>query len=152
SIPSRRTAGTISRRRSNCAPSCGPRQAAPVQKRVAPRDFARAARSSTSATVSGGAGCTRGAYHPLLGAVGAVLRAAPGLDAQQGTALDVPVVVGGLVDLGGPEELHRERQLVHGLQLFKRLHGVGSRGTGLGRRVRSRRRGCCASPARGPQG
>src|SRR5262249_24580895 len=104
SIPSRRTAGTISRTRSNCAPSCGPRQAAPVQKRVTPRDFARAARSSTSATASGGARRTGVGYHAVLGAAGAVRRAAPGLDAQQGTALDVPVVVVGLVDLGGPEE------------------------------------------------
>src|SRR5262249_60663621 len=58
-----------------------------------------------------------------LSAVGAVLRAAAGLDAQQGTALDVPEVVVSPVDLGGPRDQLQQRLLVDGLQFVDRLHG-----------------------------
>ena len=52
----------------------------------------------------------------LCAAVAAVLRAAAGLDAQAGAALDVGRVVVAAVDLGGPEEQLRQRQGVDGLE------------------------------------
>jgi hypothetical protein len=47
-MPSARTPRTISSTSSNAGPSFTSRQAAPMQKRVAPAAFARVAASSTS--------------------------------------------------------------------------------------------------------
>jgi len=56
SMPSRFTPRTISSTRSNCCPSFTSRQAAPMQKRVAPASRAlRAAASTSSTSISGSA-------------------------------------------------------------------------------------------------
>ena len=50
SIPSARTPRTIDSTRSNCSPRLASRQAAPMQKRVAPASLALRAATSTSST------------------------------------------------------------------------------------------------------
>jgi hypothetical protein len=52
------TTRTISSTRSNCGPSFTSRQAAPMQKRVAPASRAFAAASSTAGVSMSGSACT----------------------------------------------------------------------------------------------
>ena len=88
SMPSARTPRTISSTRSNSAPRGTSRQAAPMQKRVAPA-LLRAARRlpAPPRRPSGRCRCDAGLVVRRLRTVRAVLRAAAGLDAEEHAAL-----------------------------------------------------------------
>ena len=87
SMPSPRTTRTISSTRSNAGPSATSRQAAPMQKRVAPCARARAAASRISSSEHEILARDVGLVVRRLRTVGAVLRTAAGLDAEQHAAL-----------------------------------------------------------------
>ena len=93
-----------------------------MQKRVAPSSLARVALSRTSSTLMSGVACTPVLIAGALGAVAAVLRTAAGLDAQEGTALDVRDVVMGAMHLGRPKDQLRQRQMIDGLEVGEGFH------------------------------
>ena len=95
-----------------------------MQKRVAPSSLACVALLAHFVDAHGAASAgTPVLKWALCGAVAAVLRAAAGLDAQQGAALDVGDVVMAAMDLGGAEDQLRQRQAIDALELGKGFHG-----------------------------
>src|SRR5207248_1386436 len=65
----------------------------------------------------------RGGVRGTLRAVATIFRAAAGLDAQQGAALDIAGVMVGAMHVGGTVNQFEQRQIINGLQLLERLHG-----------------------------
>ena len=98
-----------------------------MQKRVAPGSLrALRAASSTSSTPSDFSAPTGGLVVRALRAVGAVLRAAAGLDAEQRAELHL---VGGVmlaVDALRAKEQLRQRQIVNGADFLQRRHAHAS--------------------------
>jgi hypothetical protein len=84
--------------------SVGLRQAAPMQKRVAPRALAAAAAADHLRQGQEALGLQVRAMADALGAVATILGTGPGLDAEQGADLDLIGVEAGS---GGP--IGRER-------------------------------------------
>ena len=93
SMPRPRTPRTMSSTLSKAAPSFTSRQAAPMQKRVAPAALAAPRLSSTSSTSSIVSRLTTGARSGRLRAICAVLGAAARLDREQARELHFAVGV-----------------------------------------------------------
>ena len=92
--------------------SVTPRQAAPMQKRVLPLARARSAVSRMRASGSERLALQAGVVVGALGAVGAILAAAAGLDAQQRAELHLVLRPVGAIDLARLRDQVEERQLV----------------------------------------
>ena len=118
-MPSARTPRTISSTRSNCGPCGTSRHAAPMQKRVAPCSRARRAAASVSSTLSSSSRTDARLVMRRLRAVGAILRAAAGLDAEQHAALHfIRTMVLAMNELGSKNQI-QERSRVDGLNFIE---------------------------------